>query len=90
MSESRYTQAELNEWADRVDETQPGAHWAPVTVADMLRQAAQDARVIEQFRAWLLTASHCDCGMPCDCVTQSSVLAELDRLAAPQRQDTQG
>lgn len=56
-------------------------------IAAMLKQAAQDARVIEQLRAWLEHGLLINGFDPTWDDAINDVLAELDRLAPPTKRE---
>lgn len=99
MSETRFTPEQLDAFAIQAERTRlfavdGGPPWelSPMQLAhiaestrDVCRQAAQDARVIEQLRAWLREGNTLESRVPWHIAKR--VLAELDRLAPPQRQE---
>lgn len=98
MSETRFTPEELTLMADTlVFVMEEGSPEGPEMATDMLRQAAQDARVIEQLRAFInerraLAAKYlgdklASLGAYAAVGVCDAVLAELDRLAPPERQE---
>lgn len=74
MSETRYTSAQISHLVDECADKGTEAR-----IFHVLQQAAQDARVIEQLRDWL--------SLRADNTYAELALAELDRLAPPQRQE---
>ena len=87
MSETRFTAAQISHLVDECAHNGTEAR-----IFHVLKQAAQDARVIEQLRAWAngddlrrIDPAH-NYYSP-EMTMRRRVLAELDRLAPPQRQE---